>query len=146
ASCGAGDEERRRTSATRQGSIQPVLEQCGGAGPSESEATNPADAGIQAIRPCSGNDLRNRAGREDQEGAVQDGQTRRMPCDDDGTVERGTRSLSLIRNHSTRRSLIDFTVGLSLHQNHIDPCALVAGRLSLGTVTSKTNKAWSERS
>ena len=40
-----------------------------------------------------------------------------MPCDDDGTVERGTRSLSLIRNHSTRRSLIDFTVGLSLHQN-----------------------------
>ena len=41
-----------------------------------------------------------------------------MPCDDDGTVERGTRSLSLIRNHSTRRSLIDFTVGLSLHQNH----------------------------
>jgi transposase-like protein len=65
-----------------------------GAGPSESKATNPADAGIQAIRQCGGNDLRNRASREDQEGAVQDGQARRVQCDDDGTVERGTRSLS----------------------------------------------------
>jgi len=42
---------RRRTSVSRQGSIHPVLEQSGGAGPSESEATNPADAGIEAIRP-----------------------------------------------------------------------------------------------
>jgi hypothetical protein len=31
---------------------------------------------------------------------VQDGQTRRAQCDDDGTVERGTRSLSSLRNHS----------------------------------------------
>jgi transposase-like protein len=69
----ARDERRRRTSVSRQGSIQPVLEQSGGAGPSESEATNPADAGIQAIRQCSCNDLRNRASREDQEGSVQDG-------------------------------------------------------------------------
>jgi hypothetical protein len=36
---------------------------------------------------------------EDQEGAVQDGQTRRAQCDDDETVERGTRSLSPIRDH-----------------------------------------------
>src|SRR6202140_653807 len=50
ASCGAGDERKRRTSGSRPGSIQPVLEQSGGAGPSESEATDPADAGIQAIR------------------------------------------------------------------------------------------------
>ena len=35
-----------------------------------------------------------RVGREDQEGAVQDGQTRRVQCDDDGTVERSTRRLS----------------------------------------------------
>jgi len=96
---GARDEGRRRTSGSRQGSIQPVLEQSGGAGPSESEATNPADAGIQAIRQRGRNDLRNRASREDQEGAVQDGQARRVRCDDDGTVERGTRSLSPIRNH-----------------------------------------------
>src|SRR6202795_5163418 len=50
ASCGAGDERKRRTSGRRPGSIQPVLEQSGGTGPSESEATDPADAGIQAIR------------------------------------------------------------------------------------------------
>src|SRR6266481_4650248 len=50
--------------------------------------------GIQAIRQRGGNDLRNRASREDQEWAVQDGQARRVQCDDDGTVERGTRSLS----------------------------------------------------
>ena len=93
----ARDEGRRRTFGSRQGSIQPVLEQSGGAGPSESEATNPADAGIQAIRQRGGNDLRNRASREDQEGAVQNGQAR-VRCDDDGTVERGTRSLSPIRN------------------------------------------------
>ena len=42
----------------------------------ESKATNPAYAGIQAIRLCCGNDLRNRVGREDQEGAVQDRQSR----------------------------------------------------------------------
>jgi transposase-like protein len=95
-----------------------LLEQSGGAGPSESEATNPADAGIQAIRPCGGNDLWNRAGGEDQEGAIQDGQTRRAQCDDDRTVERGTRSLSSLRNHSTSRSLTDLTVGLSLQQSH----------------------------
>jgi hypothetical protein len=40
-----------------------------------------------------------------QEGAVQDGQTRRVPCHDDATVERSTRSLSPIRNHSTKRCL-----------------------------------------
>ena len=40
-----------------------------------------------------------------------------MPCDDDGTVERGTRSLSPIRNSSTKRSLTDLTFGLSLHQS-----------------------------
>jgi len=90
----ARDEGRRRTSLSRQGSIQPVLEQSGGAGPSESEATNPTDAGTQAIRQRVGNDFRNRPRREDQEGAVQDGQARRVQCDDDGTVERGTRSLS----------------------------------------------------
>ena len=94
----ARDEGRRRTSAAGEGPLQPVLEQSGGAGPSESEATNPADAGIQAIRQRGRNDLRNRASREGQEGAVQDGQARRVLCDDDGTVERGTRSLSSIRN------------------------------------------------
>jgi len=57
------------------------------------------DPGTQAIRQRGGNDLRKRASREDQEGAVQDGQARRVRCDDDGTVERGTRSLSPIRNH-----------------------------------------------
>ena len=54
----ARDEGRRRASVPRQDSIQPVLEQAGGAGPSESKATNPADAGIQAIRQCAGNDRR----------------------------------------------------------------------------------------
>jgi hypothetical protein len=39
---GARDEGRRRTSGSRPGSIQPVLEQSGRAGPSESEATNSA--------------------------------------------------------------------------------------------------------
>ena len=96
---GARDAGRRRTSVPRQASIQPILEQYGGAGPSESEATNPADAGIQAIRQRGRNDLWNRASREGQEGSVQDGQTRRVRCDNDGTVERGTRSLSPIRNH-----------------------------------------------
>ena len=60
----------------------------------------------QRIRPMLGFkrfdnamvDLRNRASREDQEGAVQDGQARRVRCDDDGTVARGTRSLSPIHN------------------------------------------------
>jgi hypothetical protein len=37
---------------------------------------------------------RNRIGREDQEGTVQDGQTRWAQRDDDGIVERGTRRLS----------------------------------------------------
>src|SRR5579864_1899993 len=46
--------------------LQPVLEQPGGGGPSESEATIPAHAGIQAIRQRGGNDLRNRASVEDQ--------------------------------------------------------------------------------
>src|SRR5207249_8909180 len=54
---------------------------------------------LQAIRQRGGNDLRNRARREDQDGAVQDGQARRARCDNDGTLERGTRSLSPIRNH-----------------------------------------------
>jgi hypothetical protein len=61
---GARDAGRRRTSGSRPGSIQPTLEQSGGAGPSESAATNPADAGIPAIRPCGGNDFRDRASRE----------------------------------------------------------------------------------
>src|ERR1700730_8664019 len=46
----ARDEGRRRTSAAGEGPLQPVLEQPGGAGPSESQATNPAYAGIPAIR------------------------------------------------------------------------------------------------
>src|SRR5437879_7088 len=128
---GARDEGRRRTSVPRQGSIQPVLEQSGGAGPSESEATNPADAGIQAIRQRGGNDLRNRAGREDQERAVQDGQTRRAQCDGDGTVECGTRSLSPIRNDSTRRSFTDLSVGLSLHQNPLSEVTFEKGKASV---------------
>jgi hypothetical protein len=99
-------------SGPRQGSIQPVLEQSDGAGPSERPI-----AGIQAIRPCGDNDLRNRTGREDQEGAIQNGQTRRVQGDDDGTVECGTRSLNPICNHSTTRSLTDLTVSLSLHQS-----------------------------
>jgi len=53
----ARDEGRRRTSAAGEGPLQPVLEQPGGAGPSESEATNPAHAGIQAIRQRGGNDF-----------------------------------------------------------------------------------------
>ena len=40
-----------------------------------------------------------------------------MQCDDDGTVERGIGSLSSIRNDSTRRSLTDLSVSLTLHQN-----------------------------
>ena len=55
--------------------------------------------GFKRFDNAVGNDLRNRASREDQEGAVQDRQARRVRCDDDGTVERGTRSLSPIRNH-----------------------------------------------
>jgi transposase-like protein len=55
--------------------------------------------GFKAIRQRGRNDLRNRASREGQEGAVQDGQARRVRCDDDGTVKRGTRSLSPISNH-----------------------------------------------
>src|ERR1700730_6738061 len=98
---------RRRTSASRQGSIQPVLEQSGGAEPSESEATDPADAGIEAIRPRGGNDLRNRASGEDQEGAVQDGQTRRGGCDDDGTLARsagGLRRFAITNEAEPNRS------------------------------------------
>jgi hypothetical protein len=37
---------------------------------------------------------------------------------DHATVERGTGSLSAIRNHSMRWSLTDLTVGLGLHQSH----------------------------
>jgi hypothetical protein len=47
APCRARDEGRRRTSGSREGSIQPVREQSGGARPSESEATNPPDAGFK---------------------------------------------------------------------------------------------------
>jgi hypothetical protein len=45
-----------------------------------------------------------------------------VQCDDDGTVERSTRSLSPIRNDSTRWSFTDLSVGLSLHQSrsHVD--------------------------
>src|SRR5450432_1977764 len=124
---GAGDEGRWRTSGSRPGSIQPVLEQSGGAGSSESEATNPADAGIQAIRQRGRNDLRNRARREDQEAAVQDRQTWRVQCDDDGTVERGTGSLSPIRNASARRSLTDLSVGWSLHQSPLKNVEVIKG-------------------
>ena len=52
---GARDEGRQRTSGSRPGSIQPVLEQSGGAGLSESEATKSADAGVQTIRQRGGN-------------------------------------------------------------------------------------------
>jgi hypothetical protein len=52
-----GDASRRRTSWLRRGSIQPVLEQLGRAGPSESEATNSADAGLEALRQQPGPDL-----------------------------------------------------------------------------------------
>jgi putative transposase len=45
------------------------------------------------------------------------GKLGRLKCDDDGTVERGTRSLSPIRNDSTRRSLTDLSAGMSLHQS-----------------------------
>src|SRR5664279_1043287 len=58
APCGAGDESRRRTSWSCQSSIQPVLEQSGGAGPSEDKATNSAHAGLQAIRQRDNNNLR----------------------------------------------------------------------------------------
>ena len=68
-------------------------------GPSESEATNPADVGIQAIRQRGNYDFRNRARREDQEGAVQNGQTRWVQCNDVGVMERRTGSLSPIRKH-----------------------------------------------
>jgi DDE domain len=44
-----------------------------GAGPSESEATNPAHVGIQAIRQRGGNDFRNRASGEDQKGQYKTG-------------------------------------------------------------------------
>src|SRR5450432_1486193 len=90
----ARDEGRRRTSAAGEGSLQPVLEQPGGAGPSESEATNPAHAGIQALRQCGGNDFRDRVGGEDQKRTIQDGQAGRPKGDDVGVVERGTRCLS----------------------------------------------------
>ena len=70
---GARDAGRRRTSVPRQASIQPILEQYGGAGPSESEATNPADAGIQAIRQRGRNDLWNRASREVKKGQFKTG-------------------------------------------------------------------------
>src|ERR1700675_220512 len=69
----ARDEGRRRTSAAGEGPPQPVLEQPGGAGPSQSEATNPAHAGIQAIRQRGGNDFRNRASGEDQKGQYKTG-------------------------------------------------------------------------
>jgi transposase-like protein len=71
-------KENGELPGSRPGSIQPVLEQSGRAGPSEGAATNPADAGVQAIRQRGGHDLWNRVDREDQEGAVEDGQTRRV--------------------------------------------------------------------
>jgi hypothetical protein len=64
-----------------------LVEQC----PSESEP------GIQAIRRSVGNGFWNRAGRENQEGAAQDWQTRRVQRHDDGTLGRGTCSLTSIR-------------------------------------------------
>src|ERR1700694_2935801 len=73
-----------------------------------------------------GDDLRNRAGREDQEGAVQDGQARAQG-DDDGTVERSACSLSPNCTPSTKRSLTDFTFSLSLHQSRMDNHALALG-------------------
>src|SRR5437660_7189502 len=65
ASRGAGNEADRRASAAGEGPLQPVLEQPGGAGPSPSEATNPAHAGVQAIRQRGGDDFWDRVGRED---------------------------------------------------------------------------------
>src|SRR5882762_10004950 len=41
--------------------------------PSESQATNPADAGIQAIRQRGGSDLRNRTSREVKKGQFKTG-------------------------------------------------------------------------
>jgi hypothetical protein len=82
-----------------------------------SETADSADARVQTIRQCGGNDLRTRAGDKIKNGQFKIGKLGGVQCDDDGTVERGTRSLSLVRNHSTKRSLIDLTVGLSLHQN-----------------------------
>ena len=67
------DEGRRRTSGSRQGSIQPVLEQPGGAGPPESEATNPAHAGIQAIRQRGVNDFRDRMAEKIKKGPYKTG-------------------------------------------------------------------------
>jgi len=56
--------------------------------------------GIQAMRLDKALiTLRNRANREDQEGAVRGGQAQRVQCDDEGTLERGTRGLSPIRDH-----------------------------------------------
>jgi hypothetical protein len=89
------DEGSRRTSAAGESPLQPVLEQPGGAGPSESKATNPAHAGIQVIRQRGGNDFRDRIGGEDQKRTIQDGQTGRPKGDDVAVVERGTRCLSL---------------------------------------------------
>ena len=80
--------------AAGEGPLQPALEQPGGAGPSESEATNPAHAGIQAIRQRGGNDFWDRVGGDDQEKTIQDGQAGRPKGDDAGVVERGTRCLS----------------------------------------------------
>ena len=71
------------------------FEQSHRTGPPASETTGSADARIQAIRPRRGNDFGNRASREDQEGTVQDGEARRVQCDDVGTMERGVRCLSL---------------------------------------------------
>jgi hypothetical protein len=45
-------------------------------------------------------------------------------------MERGTGSLSPIRNHSTRRSLTDLTVSLSLHQSRKTECPTAATRKS----------------
>jgi hypothetical protein len=74
--------------------------------------------GFKRFGQCGGNHFRHRASREDQEGAVQDGQTRGVQCDDDGTVERGTHSLSSqFTITKPGGSLTDLDVGLSLHQS-----------------------------
>src|SRR5271169_7187733 len=72
ASSGARDAGRWRTSVSRQGSIQPVLKQSGGAGPPASEATDSSDGGSEEFRGGGGDHPRNRVGREDPEAAVQD--------------------------------------------------------------------------
>jgi hypothetical protein len=104
------------TKAAGEGPLQPALEQPGGAGPSENEATNPAHAGIQTIRQRGGSDFRDRLGEEDQKRTIRDGQAgrpKKRRCRSCGTPH----SLhEPIAGRSAKRRAIDLLVGLSLHQ------------------------------